>query len=460
MKQEERAQAKRFFTWLAQQQTIELPEVLMMENGGDFVCISDLDSYEVYVLKTADGHPLPDQWQNYQGRLCYELLQGLTEPCPFCKNHLLQKGRYLVWKHDNSCLGKRYILKDKLIEWKGKTARLEVARDMTDMEQAAEILIDALDGQNMLVSCMQALVDAPSMETAVPQLLQHIQAFFAAKECSMFCFSSVDQERGFSFRLVDKRVQMESFEIDESWIAQQAQLLKPGWQILLKDLESQRAVQPEAYAYYQSLGVQSICVTPVWAHDRLVALLCVLNPRRHWGELSLMNALAMNMANYLQRQIMELAYLRMRTYDELTGYRNFAQYKQEVAEIWRHHQDKQYALWYCDLKNFKYVNDVFGYDVGNRLLKFWADLIDQETREGETFTRVSADNFSLFRVYEDVSELESCFLRMAKQLTTFDELVNRKVKLEVAAGVYLIQSPQDWLSLEEMMNRANLLRKA
>ena len=84
MKQEERAQAKRFFTWLAQQQTIELPEVLMMENGGDFVCISDLDSYEVYVLKTADGHPLPDQWQNSQGRLCYELLQGLTEPCPFC----------------------------------------------------------------------------------------------------------------------------------------------------------------------------------------------------------------------------------------------------------------------------------------------------------------------------------------------------------------------------------------
>lgn len=70
MTQRKFAQVKRPFTWLAQQQAIELPEVLMLGNGGGFVCVSYLDSCEVYVLKTAEGHPLANQWRGPYAMNC------------------------------------------------------------------------------------------------------------------------------------------------------------------------------------------------------------------------------------------------------------------------------------------------------------------------------------------------------------------------------------------------------
>ena len=41
-------------------------------------------------------------------------------------------------------------------------------------------------------------------------------------------------------------------------------------------------------------------------------------------------------------------------------------------------RDRGYALWLYDLKNFKYINDVFGCDGGNRILQYWTDLLENQ----------------------------------------------------------------------------------
>ena len=89
--------------------------------------------------------------------------------------------------------------------------------------------------------------------------------------------------------------------------------------------------------------------------------------------------------------------------DPLTGYHNYSKFLTDARKLLRKKNGKQYSLWYSDLKNFKVVNDLFGYEAGDRVLKYWADLIASDMREGEAFCRVTGDNFVVLREYISLS---------------------------------------------------------
>lgn len=103
-------------------------------------------------------------------------------------------------------------------------------------------------------------------------------------------------------------------------------------------------------------------------------------------------------------------------YDELTGHYNFSKFKTDAAALLRSRGEKKYALWYCDLRNFKLINDMYGYDFGDQVLRFWANIGSSTMREGEIFARVSGDYFVCLRYYGDRRELEECFQEMSGHL--------------------------------------------
>ncbi|MFR4120033.1 MAG: GGDEF domain-containing protein [Bilophila wadsworthia] len=51
-------------------------------------------------------------------------------------------------------------------------------------------------------------------------------------------------------------------------------------------------------------------------------------------------------------------------HDPVTGYSNFAKFKTDAAELLAARGDRKYSLWYCDIRNFKFINDIYGYDIG------------------------------------------------------------------------------------------------
>lgn len=114
------------------------------EDMDEIIYVSDVETYELYYMN-AQGRKITGIY-DYKGRKCYEVLQGKENPCEFCTNGRLCKNRFHVWERDNAFLGSRYILKDKLIVWQGRTARLELAMNMEEWEsldhQRREYLVD------------------------------------------------------------------------------------------------------------------------------------------------------------------------------------------------------------------------------------------------------------------------------------------------------------------------------
>lgn len=91
-----------------------------------------------------------------------------------------------------------------------------------------------------------------------------------------------------------------------------------------------------------------------------------------------------------EQRIAQLAH-----FDLLTGLPNrtlfFDRLDQAVARANRHNQ--RFAILYLDLDGFKQVNDVYGHQVGDGLLKLVAEHLNETTRHMDTIARIGGDEF-------------------------------------------------------------------
>lgn len=90
--------------------------------------------------------------------------------------------------------------------------------------------------------------------------------------------------------------------------------------------------------------------------------------------------------------------------DALTGVYLIGAFKEKAQQLLDSRPEK-FALVYTDFSDFKYINDVFGYDYGDLLLAQYGKILQKELREHELCGRVSADNFVLLLHYKDKSEI-------------------------------------------------------
>ncbi len=147
-------------------------------------------------------------------------------------------------------------------------------------------------------------------------------------------------------------------------------------------------------------------------------------------------------------------------HDPLTGYSNFVKFKADAVRMLAERGGRACSLWYCDIRNFKFINDIYGYDTGDALLNYWARVIADGARPGETFARISGDNFVMLRWYEGPDDVAARFQRGAELLSRFEGLANRRFRVEMIAGVYLVEKPEDLLGIDDMLDRANIAQKS
>ena len=79
--------------------------------------------------------------------------------------------------------------------------------------------------------------------------------------------------------------------------------------------------------------------------------------------------------------------------DKLTGVLNKAS---GTAQVTRLCQDSTGALVIMDLDSFKLVNDLYGHDMGDRVLQAFADVVRRNIREHDVTARIGGDEFMAF----------------------------------------------------------------
>lgn len=91
--------------------------------------------------------------------------------------------------------------------------------------------------------------------------------------------------------------------------------------------------------------------------------------------------------------------------DRLTGYSTWDKFVIDAGSLLQH-EYRRYALVSFDIDKFKAINDMYGHEEGNRVLKLIADTVNRNLQDGETFSRINSDNFYIFMFYhgdDDIS---------------------------------------------------------
>ncbi len=151
---------------------------------------------------------------------------------------------------------------------------------------------------------------------------------------------------------------------------------------------------------------------------------------------------------------------RLAFVDPVTGHRNFNQFLLAADKILKNTNGVHYAVCYCDIKDFKYINDVFGRAVGDRMLRYLADFQNNISQKDESTARIGESSFVALRKYQSKREIELRFDSTAQQLAIFPETFSRGYKVELYGGAYLIDAADGELTLNDMLDRAVVAQEA
>lgn len=151
-----------------------------------------------------------------------------------------------------------------------------------------------------------------------------------------------------------------------------------------------------------------------------------------------------------EREIFHLAY-----YDKLTGCFNKEKFKKEAIKL---AMDKEcnYGIVFIDVVNFKFINEIFSYENGNKLLKYMSKVIEEELREGEVYFRNNDDKFGLLIKVEDRASLLRRLEGLENQIISFPIKHNRKYNINLKFGIYLLDYSNNNKDFEICLDRAEI----
>ena len=82
-------------------------------------------------------------------------------------------------------------------------------------------------------------------------------------------------------------------------------------------------------------------------------------------------------------------------HDEITGFYNKSAFLKYAPILIKDNSDKKYILLYSDVRDFKVVNENYGQDIGNEILKLIAGYLRTLKGEDTIISRLEADHFAI-----------------------------------------------------------------
>lgn len=144
--------------------------------------------------------------------------------------------------------------------------------------------------------------------------------------------------------------------------------------------------------------------------------------------------------------------------DHLTGLYTKEKFRIEAEAKLKNATPGEYCIYSIDINNFKYINDAFGYTVGNHVLQSISDHLREHSDLYIIASRMQADTFILFAK----APPEDSIIQAINQLHDADNhiatVLPSHYHVTFSTGVYIIDKPA--ISLDAMIDKAGTARKS
>lgn len=378
---------------LERQQLAQLSEDLRapMDEISELIYVSDIVTHELLFINETGQRTL--NLPKACGQMCYEVLQGLDHPCEFCSTPHLVPGETYTWEHSNQITKRHYLLKDRLIQWEGRPARLEIAFDITEAEAEKQAIRHTLDVEQMVMECVRTLYQGHDLSQSFPVVLEKLGRFLSADRA----YLAVARDGRLC---TDYEWSLQASETKELSIEDISPKTLERWRaafgqegcISYDNIERLREAHPEEYGLLLSHNAHSLVVAPLDQDGRLKGFLVVINPpaERIQSIAPLLQTLCYFLMLTFRRLESEQQLAQLSYYDSLTSFYNRNRFIDDSNALTG--ASGPVGVVYLDVNGLKDINDQRGHAYGDRVLAECAQMIREAFQDAD-FYRIGGDEF-------------------------------------------------------------------
>lgn len=420
----------------------------LLNEISELVYISDPETYELLFVNQTGCQTL--HLENYKHKKCYEVLQGKTSPCEFCTNDRLCDDNFYTWEFTNPSIGRHFLLKDKIIQWHGKTARMEIAFDITERELQKQELKNMLDVQTLITNCVRMLYAVDDLDQTINAVLTQIGEFLVSDRAYVFEIKDELMNNTHEWTAPGISPQLEKLQqLDLSLISDWLPFFEKNDCIIIDDVEQLQKTNPAAYATLHAQEITSLIAAPIFLDNKLAGYIGIDN----YDSEKIKNSsyLLLSMSIFLSYAIRHRNHVdmlhRLSYHDLLTNALNRNAFM-DVLSQFRPGQYASAGIIYIDINGMKEINDFYGHHQGDKILITTVAKVFNLFKPDELF-RIGGDEFVI--ITYDLTETDF-YEKFNLLRNVFCEKTN--LPFSIATGSCWVKSPSDLNSLLQQADSA------
>ena len=420
----------------------------LLNEISELVYVSDPETYELLFVNQTGCQTL--HLENYKHKKCYEVLQGKTSPCEFCTNDRLCDDNFYTWEFTNPSIGRHFLLKDKIIQWRGKTARMEIAFDITERELQKQELKNMLDVQTLITNCVRMLYAVDDLDQTINAVLTQIGEFLVSDRAYVFEIKDELMNNTHEWTAPGISPQLEKLQqLDLSLISDWLPFFEKNDCIIIDDVEQLQKTNPAAYATLHAQEITSLIAAPIFLDNKLAGYIGIDN----YDSEKIKNSsyLLLSMSIFLSYAIRHRNHVdmlhRLSYHDLLTNALNRNAFM-DVRSQFRPGQYASAGIIYIDINGMKEINDFYGHHQGDKILITTVAKVFNLFKPDELF-RIGGDEFVI--ITYDLTETDF-YEKFNLLRNIFCEKTN--LPFSIATGSCWVKSPSDLNSLLQQADSA------
>lgn len=420
----------------------------LLNEISELVYVSDPETYELLFVNQTGCQTL--HLENYKHKKCYEVLQGKTSPCEFCTNDRLCDDNFYTWEFTNPSIGRHFLLKDKIIQWRGKTARMEIAFDITERELQKQELKNMLDVQTLITNCVRMLYAVDDLDQTINAVLTQIGEFLVSDRAYVFEIKDELMNNTHEWTAPGISPQLEKLQqLDLSLISDWLPFFEKNDCIIIDDVEQLQKTNPAAYATLHAQEITSLIAAPIFWDNKLAGYIGIDN----YDSEKIKNSsyLLLSMSIFLSYAIRHRNHVdmlhRLSYHDLLTNALNRNAFM-DVLSQFRPGQYASAGIIYIDINGMKEINDFYGHHQGDKILITTVAKVFNLFKPDELF-RIGGDEFVI--ITYDLTETDF-YEKFNLLRNIFCEKTN--LPFSIATGSCWVKSPSDLNSLLQQADSA------
>lgn len=420
----------------------------LLNEISELVYVSDPETYELLFVNQTGCQTL--HLENYKHKKCYEVLQGKTSPCEFCTNDRLCDDNFYTWEFTNPSIGRHFLLKDKIIQWRGKTARMEIAFDITERELQKQELKNMLDVQTLITNCVRMLYAVDDLDQTINAVLTQIGEFLVSDRAYVFEIKDELMNNTHEWTAPGISPQLEKLQqLDLSLISDWLPFFEKNDCIIIDDVEQLQKTNPAAYATLHAQEITSLIAAPIFLDNKLAGYIGIDN----YDSKKIKNSsyLLLSMSIFLSYAIRHRNHVdmlhRLSYHDLLTNALNRNAFM-DVLSQFRPGQYASAGIIYIDINGMKEINDFYGHHQGDKILITTVAKVFNLFKPDELF-RIGGDEFVI--ITYDLTETDF-YEKFNLLRNIFCEKTN--LPFSIATGSCWVKSPSDLNSLLQQADSA------